>query len=201
MTWGSVSAHDKTSSSAGWGTEWGSSAYSMCSNSPFPSSSFFHLSGPIFIFVLSSFSSSLFCTVFPVPLSPSIPLWVGGRLNGHVWVQRGQMKEWLTHTEGGWGGRAAAGCFREWGIPCKVPEVEWRLDHGGKKEEMCLRQQSSAGSATLPKRPSSIPLALEVHWSVGDPYWCVYATAMSLENFSGPMHSTVCVDGYIISRP
>ncbi len=66
----------------------------------------------------------------------------------------------------------------------------------------CPRQLSYAGSATLLKRPSSFSQALEVSWSVGDPYWCVFATAISLENFSGLMHSTVCVDNYItgISR-
>lgn len=145
------------------------------------------------LFLLYSHFLPAFLHGFPGPPSLSIPLWVGGRLNGHVWMQRGQMKEWLTHGEGGWGGRAAARSFREWGIPCEVPEVERRSDHGGKKEETCLRQLSSAGSATLPKRPSSFSFTLEVRWSVGDPYWCVYATAMSLQNFGYPMHNTACV--------
>ncbi len=57
----------------------------------------------------------------PPPPSPSIPLWVGGRLNGHVWVQRGQMKEWLVHGERGWGGGQLFGLSQNEGYRTRYP--------------------------------------------------------------------------------
>lgn len=107
-----------------------------CVQNPFSPLLLFSSSLVPSLFVLYGHFLPAFLHGFPGPPSPSIPLWVGGRLNGHVWVQRGQMKEWLTHGEGGWGGRAAARSFREWGIPCKVPEVEWPWEKKKRKRAL-----------------------------------------------------------------
>lgn len=79
MTWGSVSAHDKTSLSAAWGTEWGSSVCSMTSNSLFPSSAFFPPLWSRLYFSCIVIFFQPFCMVFLVPPLPAFVCeWVEG---------------------------------------------------------------------------------------------------------------------------